>query len=91
MTQQKLVDEKPPTQKERTLSMLRMWDRGVCGTMFLEAKMPRYAARILDLKQDGHRIEKVSCPYSYHGHPKVVATYRLNPLVEVLDDDPTLF
>ncbi len=86
MTQQELVEQKPPTQKERTLSMLRTLHQGVCGTMFLEARMPRYAARILDLKHDGHRIEKISCPYSYHGHAKAIATYRLNPLYEVVDD-----
>ena len=91
MTQQELTDERPPTQKEQVLKALRFRPEGVCGTQFLDGHIPRYAARILDLKHDGHRIEKVSCPYSYHGHPKVVAAYRLNPLVEVLNDDPALF
>ncbi len=82
MKQITMTDEsewrKEPTQAERILAMLQAWESGVCGTQFLEAMMPRYPARILELKRDGYGIERVSCPYSYLGHPSAVATYRLD-------------
>ena len=64
------------TQKEFVLKELR--HRGtVCGTWFLQYHIPRYAARIYDLIQDGHRIERVACPHHYHTHPKSIASYKL--------------
>ena len=77
MTQQNLTEQKPPTQKEQVLQALMLRPGGVCGTQFLEGRIPRYAARILDLKHDGHWIDRVSCPYSLHTHPSAVATYKL--------------
>ncbi len=79
MDQQTLTEQKRPTQKEQVLQALVLRPDGVCGTQFLEGRIPRYAARILDLKHDGHDIVKVSCPYSLHTHPASVATYKLIP------------
>ena len=64
------------TQKEYVLNQLKT--RGtVCGTWFLQWNIPRYAARIYDLRTDGHRIERVRCPHHYHTHPASIASYRL--------------
>ncbi len=64
------------TQKQFVLKELRL--RGtVCGTWFLKYHIPRYSARIYDLIQDGHRIERVRCPHHYHTHPATIASYRL--------------
>ncbi len=87
MDQQTLTELKRPTQKEQVLQALTLRPDGVCGTQFLEGKIPRYAARILDLKQDGHWIERVSCPYSFHGHPASVATYKLTQRAKILAVD----
>ena len=43
----------------------------VCGSVWLQGRMPRYAARIHDLKTDGYAIESGWC--SAHK----TATYRL--------------
>ena len=79
MEQQTLTEQKRPTQKEQVLQALVLRPDGVCGTQFLEGHIPRYAARILDLKHDGHRIKRVSCPYPFHNHPASVATYKRLP------------
>ena len=70
----------PPalTQKEVVLAALRQQPQGVCGVWFLDRRMPRYPARIVDLKTDGHSIGRVKCPYPYHTHAKSIATYRLD-------------
>ena len=46
------------------------WEE-VCGSVYLEAHMPRYAARINDLRNDGHTIETGRCKVHK------TATYRL--------------
>ena len=49
------------TQKERILAMLE--GGVVCGSELLDARMPRYAARILELKADGYHIITMGlCP-----------------------------
>ena len=48
-----------------------------CGDFFLRIYIPRYAARILDLRQAGFDIRKVECPYPYHTHTKALASYEL--------------
>ena len=64
------------TQAGDVLKMLE--DAGVvCGDAFLRAYMPRYAARILDLRQAGYTINRVPCPYDDHHHSKALATYKL--------------
>ena len=50
------------TQKARLLQLLKDQDQ-VCGGQLLELRMPRYAARVADLKADGWRILNVgTCP-----------------------------
>ena len=41
------------TQTERVVKMLTEARDGVCGTEFYRAHLPRYAARIYDLRRDG--------------------------------------
>ena len=53
---------KTPTQKARLLQLLKL-QRQVCGGQLLELRMPRYAARVADLKADGWNIVNVgTCP-----------------------------
>ena len=91
MDQQTLTETKPLSQKERVLSTLRVRPDGVCGVTFLEQRIPRYAARILDLKHDGFHIERIPCPYSLHTHPASVATYKLEPHLDLIAANPELF
>ena len=69
-----------PTQKERTLTMLRTAARhgdGVCTTVFLniDHRIPRAAARVAELRKEGWSIETVRCDTHYHRNPQ--AMYRL--------------
>jgi hypothetical protein len=67
-----------PTQKE--IVFRQLVDRGVvCGDWFLRLHIPRYAARILELRAEGYDITRVPCPYPYHTHRKTLASYRLTP------------
>jgi len=60
---------KPPTQAERVFKMLsRGW---VCGSEFLEAHLPRYGARIYELRQDGWYVSKRQCQHPWHRHESV--------------------
>lgn len=61
------------TQKDRILGMLKLGP--VCGTRFLELYMPRYAARIHELRVEGHPI--VSEPCRSHDHKSSQIRYRL--------------
>lgn len=78
--------KKKPTQREQVLATLAEGDP-ICGTAFLQARIPRYAARVNELRRDGWRIERVPCPYNYHTHPKTVATYQLQPEALFTDND----
>ncbi|MDX1744812.1 MAG: helix-turn-helix domain-containing protein [Halobacteriales archaeon] len=51
--------------------------RGVCAYRFLDEGMPRYAARVHELRQEGHRIETERC--KEHHHESVAIRYRLIP------------
>lgn len=42
------------TQKERILRLLKI--RWVCGTEFLDRWMPRYAARISELREENPKL-----------------------------------
>ncbi len=64
-------------QTERILEALRANYDGVCSTMMMNEYIMRPAARILELKEQGHNIEVVECPYYHHSHPATVATYKL--------------
>ncbi len=71
-------------QTERILEALRANQDGVCSTMMMNEYIMRPAARILELKEAGHNIEVVPCPYYHHSHPATVATYKLLPRVETM-------
>jgi hypothetical protein len=54
------------SQNDRVLAMLR---RGwVCGTEFLDERMPRYGARIFDLRRRGFVIVSRWCVNPQHQH-----------------------
>ncbi len=65
------------SQKETILGLLRYYSAGVCGTVFLEAHIPRYAARINELRNEGYTINSIPCPHHYHTHRANIATYQL--------------
>lgn len=46
-------------QKQKVLEMLRAGP--VCGTVFLKEHLPRYGARLWDLKKLGYEIERTRC------------------------------
>lgn len=52
------------TQKERIMLLLRTGP--VCGTDLLKYHMPRYAARINELRNDGHTIARRRCERHQH-------------------------
>ena len=47
------------TQRDRVLSLLR--DGPVCSTTFLSEHVPRFSARLFELRNDGYRIIKRRC------------------------------
>lgn len=65
------------TQTERVLAALQESGTGVCGVTLEDMRIPRYAARIRNLKDKGYRIEKVECPHAHHQHNSQIATYQL--------------
>lgn len=73
------------TQEQIVLHALQTYPRGVCGVDLLTGKfgaryIPRYAAVVFNLREAGHNIKTVPCPY--HSHPQSrgrVAAYRLEP------------
>ena len=74
------------TQTERILEALRANYDGVCSTMMMNEYIMRPAARILELKGQGHNIETVECPYYHHNHSGNVATYKLVSRVAVQNE-----
>jgi len=55
-----------PSQKQRVLDTLRnAGPSGVCGTSLLYINIPRYAARIHELRQAGHQIASTQCGDSH--------------------------
>lgn len=54
------------SQQDRVLWLLRHgW---VCGTTFLDEGMPRYGARIYELRRRGYLIESRTCSDRTHHH-----------------------
>ena len=74
MTQQfNLSKTEKESQADRVLAMLRDSELGVCGTDFLAAYIPRFSARLLELRRAGHVIEKRKCfAYGHHHRTKQV-------------------
>ena len=60
------------SQCDRILNLLK--DGRVCGATLLEYRMPRYSARIGELRERGHRIETLKCE-----HLTTLADFVLEP------------
>ena len=58
------------TQKTRILAALKLGP--VCGTQMLGWHIPRYAARIYELRTEGHDIISRPCTLHAHESPQVV-------------------
>lgn len=58
------------SQKQRILNALKLGP--VCGTQFLDWHMPRYAARIYELRTEGHYITTRTCQLHRHESPQIV-------------------
>lgn len=58
------------TQKQRIMGALKM--QPTCGTTFLSWHMPRYAARIYELRTEGHDIISRPCKLHVHDSPQTV-------------------
>lgn len=66
------------TQRERVLAMLRgAGTRGICGVEFLEARLPRFPARIYELRDGGLRITRRRCDLDGHRHGSTQYVYEL--------------
>ena len=65
-------------QRDTILAKLRnTWYEPVCGVELLDMHIPRYAARINELRDKGHTIDTVPCPYWHHTHHGRIASYQL--------------
>lgn len=62
-------------QCERVLDLLKHGP--VCGTVFLKLYIPRYSARILELRQRGHVITTRPCKDQWHGHQSPQTLFEL--------------
>ena len=81
MTQQLNLFDKPRTAKEthrnKVLRMLSDSELGVCSTEFLKARMPRFSARLKELRNMGHEIENRKCFATSHRHTSHQVRYIL--------------
>ena len=57
-------------QKDRILGALKLEPR--CATTFLDWRIGRAAARIRELRQEGHDIITRPCQLHHHDNPQVV-------------------
>ena len=69
--------EQPKLSQKKTILMELSHRRPLCGTWLLRMHMPRYAARINELRAYGHDIETVRCEEPYHNHRANIAAYLL--------------
>lgn len=65
------------SQKQQVYARLKQATNGVCATVFLDRHIPRVAARICELRNDGHRIVTEPCTDRHHGHRTRQVQYRL--------------
>ena len=65
--------------------MLEVNPEGVCATTFLRDHIPRYSARISELRQT-LAISRVRCPYEHHSHSTVQYAWKLDT-----DDQGSMF
>lgn len=69
-----------PTQRDRVLTMLRTASTfGVCGVEFLDSRIPRYSARIEELRSAGWDVQKRKCDRAGHGHGSAQFVYYVEP------------
>lgn len=66
------------TQKDLILRLLRKYP-AVCATELLHLRIPRYAARILELRQAGYMIDSEPCDNPQHSHRSRQIQYVLIP------------
>ena len=66
------------SQADRVLRMLRENELGICGTDFLKVRIPRYSARLKELRNAGHVIENRKC-HSHHHQTKQVRYILIPP------------
>ena len=69
---------KRDTQAGKVMHMLESNPNGVCGPMFLERHIPRYSARISELRK-AVSISRVPCPYGFHSHRTKQYAWKLDP------------
>lgn len=62
-------------QQQRVLAALKAGP--ICGTELLRMRIPRYSARILELRQAGHVIETRPCRNQFHQHESVQTVFEL--------------
>ncbi len=55
------------SQRGRVLHMLQVNPQGVCASTFRIQHIPRYSARIGELRKQ-FNISRVACPYPFHSH-----------------------
>ena len=65
----KLSTTEPLTQMETVLTMLRARGaNGVCGTDFLDMRIPRYSSRLSELRSEGYHVGRRKCANPFHSH-----------------------
>ena len=65
----KLTTTEPLTQMETVLVMLQSnGTNGVCGTDFLNMRIPRYSSRLSELRAEGYHIARRRCTNPRHNH-----------------------
>jgi hypothetical protein len=62
------------TQRETVLRMAR---KGACSVEFLRAYIPRFGARLWELKRDGYNVEKAMCRNKRHFQKSTQFVYRI--------------
>lgn len=65
------------TQKEKVL--WRIQQGPACGTVFLQRHIPRYAARVAELRAEGWNITTRTCENVLHHHVSRQVEYVLEP------------
>jgi hypothetical protein len=74
-------EEEQVTQRQRVLSALEQAPDGICARFFIyqmHPGIPRVAARILELRNDGYDVRSEPCRWS-HSESAAHIQYRLIP------------
>lgn len=70
-------------QRDRVLQLL-MENERVCGPMFLREHLPRFGARLWEMKREGFVFERERCLIPGHAHRSVQWSWQLIALPERL-------